>query len=174
MGEKYNQLQTLVKGEQSEVFPGAPQGLVFPGDPGVPDSLAPAHNDFSPRLGIAYVAGCTDAVAAQALGGAGRPASALATECSIRRTRDFGGDHERQSAVWVHVYFGRAAAVCLAVYCGRDGRECGPALSAAAGGVRGEPRQIRTTTVNWSQFEPLVGIPAVDPNDKTPYASTGC
>lgn len=25
-------------------------------------------------------------------------------------------------------------------------------------------------SVNWSQFEPLVGIPAVDPNDVTPYA----
>ena len=47
--EKYNQLQTLVKGEQSQVFPGAPLGLVFPGDPGVPRSLAPARNDFAPR-----------------------------------------------------------------------------------------------------------------------------
>jgi hypothetical protein len=52
--EKYNQLQTLVKDEQSQVFPGAPEGLVFPGDPGVPDSLAPARNNFSPRAGIAY------------------------------------------------------------------------------------------------------------------------
>ena len=26
------------------------------------------------------------------------------------------------------------------------------------------------TSVDWSQFEPLVGIPAVDPNDVTPYA----
>ena len=26
------------------------------------------------------------------------------------------------------------------------------------------------SSVNWSQFEPLVGIPAVDPNDVTPYA----
>ena len=26
------------------------------------------------------------------------------------------------------------------------------------------------TTVDWTQFEPLVGIPAVDPSDVTPYA----
>jgi len=52
--EMFNQLQTLVEGEQSVVFPGAPQGLVFPGDPGVPRSLAPARNNFSPRAGIAY------------------------------------------------------------------------------------------------------------------------
>ena len=35
--EKYNQLQTLVAGEQSVVFPGAPTGFLVPGDPGVPE-----------------------------------------------------------------------------------------------------------------------------------------
>jgi hypothetical protein len=47
-------LQTPVKGEQSKVFPNAPQGLVFPGDPGVPASLAPGRNAIAPRLGIAW------------------------------------------------------------------------------------------------------------------------
>ena len=32
--EKYNQLQTFVLGQQSQVYPGAPQGIVFPGDRG--------------------------------------------------------------------------------------------------------------------------------------------
>jgi hypothetical protein len=40
-------------------------------------------------------------------------------------------------------------------------------------GLRRQPLQSNAT-VNWSQFEPLVGIPAVDPNDVTPYANTGC
>ncbi len=53
--EKYNQLQTLVLGEQSRVYPGAPQGLVFPGDPGVPRTLAPTKYDsVAPRIGISY------------------------------------------------------------------------------------------------------------------------
>ena len=52
--EKFNQLQTLVKGQQSQVYPNAPLGLVFPGDSGVPRSLASARNDFSPRFGLAY------------------------------------------------------------------------------------------------------------------------
>ena len=53
--EKNNQIQTLILGEQSVVFPGSPQGWVFPGDPGVPTSLAPTRwNNFAPRLGLAY------------------------------------------------------------------------------------------------------------------------
>ena len=53
--EKYNQLQTLVLGEQSRVYPGAPDGLVFPGDPGIPAALAPTkYTDFAPRIGLAY------------------------------------------------------------------------------------------------------------------------
>lgn len=53
--EKYNQLQTFVLGEQSKVYPGAPTGIVFPGDPGIPRTLAPTKWDnFSPRIGLTY------------------------------------------------------------------------------------------------------------------------
>ncbi len=53
--EKYNQIQTLIPGEQSIVFPGAPTGLVFPGDAGVSRSLAPVRwNNLSPRFGLAW------------------------------------------------------------------------------------------------------------------------
>jgi carboxypeptidase family protein len=56
--EKYNEIQTLIPGEQSVVFPGSPLGWVFPGDPGVPTSLAPTRwNNFAPRLGLAYSPG---------------------------------------------------------------------------------------------------------------------
>ncbi len=52
---KYNQIQTLIPGEQSVVFPGSPTGWVFPGDPHVPSTLAPTRwNNFAPRLGLAY------------------------------------------------------------------------------------------------------------------------
>lgn len=53
--EKFNEIQTLIPGEQSVVFPGSPTGWVFPGDPGVPSTLAPTRWDkFAPRLGLAY------------------------------------------------------------------------------------------------------------------------
>ena len=52
--EKYNQIPTFVLGQQSQVYPKAPTGLVYPTDPGVPPTLVPERNRFSPRLGLAY------------------------------------------------------------------------------------------------------------------------
>ena len=35
-----NKIETLIPGEQSVLFPGAPTGWVVPGDPHVPSTLA--------------------------------------------------------------------------------------------------------------------------------------
>jgi len=53
--EKYNEVQTIIPGRQSILYPGAPGGLLVPGDPGIPSTISPAkgHN-FAPRVGIAY------------------------------------------------------------------------------------------------------------------------
>src|SRR5260370_14280069 len=67
--EKYNQIQTLIPGEQSLVFPGSPIGWVFPGDPGVPRGLAPTRwNNFAPRLGLAYSFGGHEGTMGKLLG----------------------------------------------------------------------------------------------------------
>ncbi len=53
--EKYNNNITFMPGEQSVVFPTAPTGIVYPGDPGISRTLAPPGNrDFAPRIGLAY------------------------------------------------------------------------------------------------------------------------
>ena len=50
-----NKIETIIPGQQSVKFPGAPQGYVVAGDPGVPRTLAPTQwHNFSPRLGFAY------------------------------------------------------------------------------------------------------------------------
>jgi hypothetical protein len=70
--EKHNQTGTLIAGEQSVVFPTAPTGLVFPGDPGVPRTIAPArNNNFSPRLGLAWSPGWNDGLLKRLTGGPG-------------------------------------------------------------------------------------------------------
>src|SRR5947208_8980 len=53
--ERDNQIQTIVPGQESVVFPGAPLGLVVPGDPGIGRGLSPTRWDnVAPRVGIAY------------------------------------------------------------------------------------------------------------------------
>ncbi len=54
-----------IAGEQSTRFPNAPVGFVFPGDPGVPDSLYYAsYGYFEPRIGLAWTPNSTLAVRA--------------------------------------------------------------------------------------------------------------
>jgi hypothetical protein len=56
--EQYNNNITFIPGEQSLVFPTAPTGIVYPGDPGVLRTAAkPGNKDFAPRIGVAYSPG---------------------------------------------------------------------------------------------------------------------
>ena len=71
--EKYNQLQTFVLGEPSAVYPNAPTGMVFPGDHGIPDTLAPTKwTNFSPRIGLAYSPNFEDSSLRKIFGSAGK------------------------------------------------------------------------------------------------------
>ena len=66
-------LQAFIPGETSTVFPLSPTGLVFPGDPGVPKTLAPTrYNNFGPRLGLAYSPGFSDGALGKIFGGPGK------------------------------------------------------------------------------------------------------
>ncbi len=70
--EKYNQIPTFIPGEQSQVYPGAPQGEVYPGDSGVPNTLVPPSNRFSPRIGLAWSPTKSDGILGKILGGTGK------------------------------------------------------------------------------------------------------
>ncbi len=49
-----NRLNAWDPGVQSKVMPNAPPGLLFPGDPGIPDGIAPVdYKEFMPRVGLA-------------------------------------------------------------------------------------------------------------------------
>jgi len=69
--EKYNQMPTFSLGQQSQVFPTAPLGLVYPTDAGIPRTLVPQSNKFSPRVGIAWSPGKSDGLLGKILAGAG-------------------------------------------------------------------------------------------------------
>lgn len=70
-----NKIQAIVPGLTSQVFPGSPTGWVFPGDPGVPRTLAPTHyNNFAPRVAFAYSPNYTEGPMAKILGSSGKTA----------------------------------------------------------------------------------------------------
>ena len=67
--------EAFVPGLQSKVYPDAPTGWVFPGDPGIPKTLAPTDwNNFGPRFGFAYSPGFSDGVLGKIFGGPGKTA----------------------------------------------------------------------------------------------------
>ena len=54
IAEIANRLNAFVPGVQSEVFPSAPAGVLFPGDPGIGSGIAAGDNAFMPRIGFAW------------------------------------------------------------------------------------------------------------------------
>ena len=52
--EAENRLNGFVPGVQSKVYPNAPTGVLFPGDPGIAKGIARGDNAFMPRVGVAW------------------------------------------------------------------------------------------------------------------------
>lgn len=70
--EAHNELEVIVPGEQSVVFPGAPTGCLVPGDPGIPSTSAPTrYNNFAPRVGLAYALGGSGGIREKLFGSPG-------------------------------------------------------------------------------------------------------
>jgi hypothetical protein len=172
--EKFNQLQTLVKGEQSQVFPGAPQGLVFPGDPGVPASLAPARNNFAPRIGVAwmpsFIAPWAPDWMHKLTGSAGQTSIRLGYGVFYTAYEGLSAGIMSANPPYGYTYTSAAPPLFESPFTvaatGFNAGQRFPLQNVAYGASRAHP----DSNVDWSQFEPLVGIPAVDPSDVTPYA----
>jgi hypothetical protein len=143
--EKYNQISTFSPGQQSVVFPDAPAGILYPGDPGVSRTIAPPGNEFSPRLGIAY-----------------SPDS----KTSIRA--GFGMFYTAIEALTVSV------AAVNAPY-GTTYSSPAPPLfsnpfvSAATGQDNGQPFPATLGGSDFSQYLPISGIPSYVTSNKIPY-----
>jgi hypothetical protein len=169
--EKYNQIQTLVAGQQSVVFPGAPAGLLFPTDSGIARSLASTRwNNFSPRLGVAYALGPHTGFLGWLLGSANKS--------SLRA--GFGRFFSAVEGVSVGVMAGDAPYGQTYTSPGSP-LFSDPFITAASGFNNGQrfPLHYPTlnanasnpnTTVDWQNFLPITGLPAYDPRNVTPYS----
>jgi hypothetical protein len=169
--EKYNQVSTFVAGAQSQVFPSAPAGILFPGDPGVSKTLASIGNlNLAPRVGLAWSPQAKSGTWIEKILGA--PGTT-----SIRAS--FGNFYTAIDALSIGVLAANApygttytspAPPLFAT----------PFVSAASGQNFGQPfpytlapmnssRNHPDATFDWTSFEPISGIPGYDIRNRAPY-----
>jgi hypothetical protein len=171
--EKYNQIQTLALGQQSVVYPGAPRGLVFPGDPGIPNTLAPTkYKNFVPRLGLAYSPNFGNGLLQKLFGNSGT--TSIRAAYGIYYTAFEGLSAGIMSANPPYGY----DYTSLAPPTFAD-----PFVNAATGqGVpqpfpepilhSGASASHPNSTVPWNQFLPITGVPSFYRRNVPPYAET--
>jgi hypothetical protein len=163
-------IQTWVKGEQSTVFPNSPQGLVYPGDPGIPKTLAPTrYNDFGPRLGLAYSPSFSDGVLGKVFGGPGKSSIRASFGLYYTSVEDLNLFYEVGDAPF-GLYWTSPGSV--------DFSE--PFRNRLDGGTDGEGQRFPFTTpipgspanktLSFSVYEPLSYFPGYDVHNKLPYA----
>ncbi len=169
--EKYNQISTFVAGAQSVVFPGAPPGILYPGDPGIPDTLAHIDNHtFAPRVGLAWSPQAEPgSVLGKMLGAPGAT--------SVRAS--FGNFYTAIDALSIGVL--AANAPYGTTYTSPlPPLFATPFIDASTGNNNGQPfpysfaplnssRSNPDPNVNWSTYEPIEGIPGYDIHGTTPY-----
>jgi len=169
--EKYNQIATFVPGKQSVVFPGAPAGILYPGDPGVRRTLAPPGNrDFAPRIGLAYSPSVPGSGALSRLfGGPGKT--------SVRAS--YGMFYTAIEALTIGVMSANApygttytspapplfSTPFVTAATGQNLGQAFPVQLAPLGTSASHP----DADVNWVQFEPITGLPNYPTTNRIPY-----
>lgn len=169
--EKYNQLQTLSLGEQSQVYPGAPEGLVFPGDRGIPRTLAPTKYDkFAPRIGVSYSPSFQTGLLHKIFGETGR--SSIRAGYGLFFTAFEGLSASIMTANPPYGYdFNSFAPPLFATpfVTAANGQDNGQRFPLALPPLGASPSQPNTS-VDWSQFLPITGVPSFFKGNVPPYA----
>jgi hypothetical protein len=168
--EEHNEISIFRAGAQSIVFPGAPAGILYPGDPGVPRSLSPAGNEFSPRIGISFSPHPeTGSLAEKLFGPPGKT--------TLRA--GFGSYYTAFEATTLGVLAANAPYGTtytsplpslfqnpfITASTGQNLGQQFPVHLAPTGASRSNPN----VNINWGEFTPISGIPAFSSNNRVPY-----
>jgi len=169
--EKYNQISTFVAGAQSVVFPGAPPGILYPGDPGVPNTLAPIGNlNFAPRVGLAWSPTAEPGTFLGKIVGAPGTTSIRASVGNFYTAIDALSISVLAANAPYGTTYTSPAPPLFAT----------PFITAANGQNNGQPfpykfaplnssRRNPDPNIDWSTYEPIEGIPGYDIHNRTPY-----
>lgn len=168
--EQHNELETIVPGLQSVVFPGSPRGWVFPGDPGIPKTLAPTrYNNFGPRIGLAYSPSASEGFLGKLLGGAGKTSIRAGYGVFFTAFEGATNFNEIGDAPFGFFYVGTAPSF-------KD-----PFVNRTDGGIQGQkfpvvfpPTNVSASNpdnnVNWNNFTPIGSSPGFWHGNRLPYS----
>jgi len=164
-----NKIETIVPGQQSTVFPGAPPGWVFPGDKGIPSTLAPTTwNNFAPRIGIAWAPSASGGFLGKLLGGAGRTSIRAAFGIYYTSIQDAGLFEEVADAPY-GLFWQISSNPMLFDQPFRT-RADGSSMGQRFPFILPVPGSDAVKNIDWSVFYPIASSPGYRTDNKLPYA----
>jgi hypothetical protein len=168
-----NRNPDFIPGEESQIFPTAPLGYVFPGDKGVPHTFAPTrYGNFGPRVGLAYSPSASQGILHRLLGGSGK--TSIRAGFGIYYTAIEGYATSNTIAAPPYgIYYVAPASPLFAQ----------PFITRSSGVSLGQrfplpppPPGVSVShpdsSVNWAQFEPISSDAALQSDDQNPYGES--
>jgi hypothetical protein len=169
--EKYNQIATFIPGQQSLVFPGAPAGILYPTDPGVPRTLAPPGNrDFAPRIGLAYSPNVSgDGLLAKILGAPGKTSIRASYGMFYTAIEALTIGVMSANAPYGTTYTSPAPPLFATPFVtAASGQNLGQTFPVALAPLNSSAKNP-DNSIDWSQFEPITGLPNYLTTNRIPY-----
>ena len=161
-------IQAIVPGEQSVIFPNSPKGWVFPGDPGIPKTLAPTrYNNFAPRLGIAYSPNFSDGILSKIFGGPGKTSIRASTGIYYTSIEDLNLFFEVADAPFGLYWFSAQPTLFDEPFRTRTNGQPQAQRFPVTLPIPGNPTN---KNLDFSVYEPITSSPGYDIHNELPYA----
>jgi hypothetical protein len=169
--DKTNKIETIIPGEQSKVFLGAPVGWVFPGDAGVPRTLAPIKYDkFAPRFGFAYSpTGVSSGFMSKIMGGPGQFSVRGGFGIFYTNFQEESGYEEAGDAPYGNYYQAPVPTMMFSPYVDRGSQNVETQKFPFAWPAANVSTSNPNSTYNWAGAEPLSESWATRTTDTVPY-----
>ena len=166
-----NLIETLLVGEQSQVFPGAPAGLVLPGDPGLPRTLAPTrYANFAPRFGLAYSPQATDGLLGKILGGPGNTSIRAGDGLYYQPIQQADTEQEIGDAPYGFYYQSSTLPLLASPFIDRTTGDLVPNDFPFVFPPTNVSAKNPDTSFPWSLVEPIAGGNYFNPKNVLPYS----
>jgi Carboxypeptidase regulatory-like domain len=166
-----NKTETIIPGEQSVVFPGAPKGWLVPGDPGVPPTLAPTYyHAFAPRVGLAYSPNGSSGLLEKLTGGPGRTSFRAGYGVFYTAVEDLTQFIEVGDSPYGLFYVSPVPPMFATPYLDRGtGDSEGQRFPFIFPPTNSSPAHP-DTSFNWPAVEPISGAPVFFHKNRMPYS----